>query len=86
MTQVFPLKESPKYCSKNIFATRKVHTVKYGTETMAHLGPKVWSVVPIEIKETNSLKEFKNKIKSWKPSKCPCKLCRIYIKGVGYID
>ena len=53
---------------------------------MAHLGPKVWSIVPIEIKETNSLKEFKKKIKSWKVSNCPCKLCRSYIKGVGYID
>ena len=33
-TLVFPLKESPKYCSKNIFSTR--NTVKYGTESLAH--------------------------------------------------
>ena len=86
MSHVFPLKESVKYCSKNIFLTRNVHMVKYGTETLAHLGPKVWAIVPIELKEANSLKEFKNKIKKWKPDKCPCKLCRTYISGVGYID
>ena len=86
MSQVFPLKESVKYCSTNIFVTRNVHTVKYGTETLAHLCPKVWALVPIELKEINSLKEFKNKIKKLKPDKCPCKLCRTYISGVGYID
>ena len=86
MQQVFPLKESPKYCTKNIFVTRNVRTVKYGTETLAHLGPKVWAIVPTEMKSANSLKEFKRKIKNWKPNKCPCKLCRIYIKDVGYID
>ena len=53
-------------------------------ETLAHLGPKLWSIVPIEIKETTSLKEFKRKIKNWKPNKCPCKLCRSYIKDLGY--
>ena len=50
MSHVFPLKESVKYCSKNIFVTRNVHTVKYGTETLAHLGPKVWALVPIKLK------------------------------------
>ena len=43
MSQVFPLKESAKYCSTNIFVTRNVDTVKYGTEILAHLGPKVWA-------------------------------------------
>ena len=86
VSQVFPPKESLKYCSTNIFVTRNVHTVKYGTETLAHLGPKVWALVTIELKEINSLKEFKNKIKKWTPVKCPCKLCRTYISGVGYID
>ena len=60
--------------------------MEYGTETLAHLGPKVWALVPIELKEINSLKEFKNKIKKWKPVKRPCKLCRPYISGAGYID
>ena len=51
-------------------------------ETLAHLGPKVWALVPIKLKGGNSLTEFKNKIKQWKPDKCPSNLCRTYIGGV----
>ena len=60
--------------------------VRYGTETLAHLGPKVWADIPNALKDTNSVKLFKSKIKLWKPDKCPCKLCKTYIFGVGYID
>ena len=30
-------------------------------------------------------RSFKTAIKSWKPEKCPCRLCRIYIHNVGFI-
>ena len=86
MSEVFPLKKSVIYFSKNPFMTRNVHTTRYGTETLAHLGPKIWDLIPNNIKELNSLKLFKTKIKQWKPDKCPCKLCKTYVFGVGYID
>lgn len=85
MSQVFPIKSSTKYQSKNVFITRNVHTVRYGTETLAHLGPKIWNLVPSSLKEIKSLKLFKYKIKQWKPDKCPCRLCKVYIDGVGFI-
>ena len=31
-------------------------------------------------------REFKNKIKGWRPVECPCKLGKTYIAGVGFID
>ena len=86
MSHVFPLKNSDKYCSENPFMTRNVRTVRYGTETLAHLGPKIWAIIPNDIKEANSLKIFKSRIKLWNPSKCPCRLCRTYVCGVGFID
>ena len=86
MSEVFPLKKSVKYFSKNPFITRNIHTSRYGTETLAHLGPKIWDIIPDNLKEITSLKLFKTKIKQWKPDKCPCKLCKTYIHGVGYID
>ena len=86
MSDVFPLKQSVKYGSDNPFMTRNVRTVRYGTETLAHLGPKVWSMIPSEMKKASSLKSFKVQIKQWKPVKCPCKLCLRYISGLGYID
>ena len=37
------------------------------------------------IRESNSLNEFKNLIKFWKPDTCPCRLCKSYIAQVGFI-
>ena len=28
---------------------------------------------------------LESKVKSWNPINCPCKLCKTYIEGVGYI-
>ena len=64
MSLIFPTKENIKYCSKNQFVTRNVRTVKYGTETLAHLGPKIWALVPDEIKSEKSINGFKMKIKN----------------------
>ena len=86
MSSVFPLKDNIRYPTKNSFKTRNAHTVKYGTETLAHLGPKIWALVPDDLKIMKSLRQFKSEIKKWVPIKCPCKLCKIYINGVGYID
>ena len=86
MSRVFPLKESLKYPTNNIFKSRNVHSATYGTESLAHLGPKIWGILPDDFKSITSLKSFKIKIKQWNPTNCPCKLCRLYISGVGYID
>ena len=86
MSQVFPLKENIRYPSENRFITRNVKSVRYGTETLAHLGPKIWSIIPNDIKEEQSLKLFTKKIKQWKPERCPCKLCKTYVEGLEYIN
>ena len=86
MKLVFPLKANVRYPSENKFETRNVRTVRYGTETLAHLGHKIWAIIPNEIKEETSLIRFTRKIKKWKTSNCPCKLCKTYVGGVGYIE
>ena len=40
------------------FSTSNVHTVHNGTETISFRGPKTWSLVPQEIKNSKSLLEF----------------------------
>ena len=86
MKLVFPLKANARYPSENKFEARNVRTVRYGTETLAHLGHKIWAIIPNEIKEEPSLTRFTRKIKQWKTSICPCKLCKTYVSGVGYVD
>ena len=67
------------------FNIRNVRTVYNGTETVSFLGPKIWDLVPQDIKQKKSLAGFKNAIKLWKPTNCPCRLCKKYIAGVGFI-
>ena len=85
MKMVFPLKSNQMYCSKQIFKTKAVRSVYNGTDTLSFLGPKIWLIIPVDIKNVDNIEEFKRKIKMWKPTKCPCRLCKIYIQGVGYI-
>ena len=43
--------------------TRNVNTVRYGTETLAHLGHKIWGIKPNDIKNEPSLNIFTKKMK-----------------------
>ena len=38
-----------------------------GTETLKFLGPKIWALVPNEIKQIEILEKFRNARKQWKP-------------------
>ena len=67
------------------FYTRPVHSVYNGTESLSFLGPKIWELVPEDAKQSESLDVFKNKIKKWVPSRCPCRLCRVYLQNIGFI-
>ena len=63
----------------------KPRSVRYGTETLRCLGPKIWDIVPNYIKDSQSLTIFKNKIKSWTPMNCPCRLCKVYLPNLGFL-
>ena len=67
------------------FKSRDIRTVHNGEESLSFLAPKIWELVPIELKELGELNEFKELIKHWRPTSCPCRLCKIYIHGVGFI-
>ena len=60
-------------------------TVHYGLEILRHLGPKIWNITPENIKNSATLASFKMLIKKWVPKDCPCRLCRNYVKGLGFI-
>ena len=55
MKLVIPLKGTSQYCSRFPFKTRNVNTVRYGTETISFLGPKILSIIPNEFKSSTSL-------------------------------
>ena len=61
-------------------------TRNYRLETVRCLGPKVYDMIPNEIKNSTSVHVFKTKIKKWIPTQCPCRLCLDYIPNIGYIN
>ena len=68
------------------FSSRQVHSVYHGTESLSFLGPKKWKLVPEYTKQSENLKNFRNKIKKWVPSRCPCRLCCIYFQNIGFFE
>ena len=84
MNLILPLNSDANYPGESTFKTFNVKTVSWGTETLAHLGPKIWSIVPNDMKYF-SLSKFTKKIRKWKPIKCPCRICKTYVRGLGFV-
>ena len=63
-------------------------TVQCTSEQKAYLRlpPKYgWELIPSDIRSTNPLGIFKEKIKFWTTDKFPCRLFKTYIGNVGFI-
>ena len=67
------------------FVIPRVNTVFWGTETLRVIGPKIWDLLPLDIKMSPTLDSFKLKIKHWQPPNCPCRLCKTYLPDIGFI-
>ena len=64
MTDIFHLVEKPYYLRNNSIIQRQANrTVYFGTESISSLAPKIWELIPNEIKSAKLLNIFKEKIK-----------------------
>ena len=68
------------------FEIRNIKSIYYGSETISFLDPKMWKLLPSNFKDSENLNIFKSNTKSWKPENCPCRLCRLYIADIGFIE
>ena len=66
--------------------SRNMHTVHFGTDTISSLGPKLWKRIPDKINHASTSSAFKAKIKSWTINNCPCRLCKIFVKDLGFAE
>ena len=64
----------------------QVNSVYNRTESIAFLGPKIWELIPEEVKQKKSLNAFKDAIKKWSLTNCPCRLCKKCLHGVGSLQ
>lgn len=53
------------------FAVPKVKSTHKGLESLSHLGPKNWELLPLAIKEIETLLQFNASPKKWNPQNCP---------------
>ena len=86
MKEIFEINKNTKYNLRKIseFIRGKPHTVTYGTQSLSYLGPKLWEMIPNDIKNSRSVTKFKSKIKKWTLLKCPRRLCIDYIPQVVF--
>ena len=91
MNEVFKLKGNPHYNLQHTsqFSVDPIHSVYNVAESAFYLGPKIWELIPSEIRNKESLKGLKRGIKKWKPIDCPCRICktfelRFYINSTSY--
>ena len=61
-------------------------TTTYGLETIEYRGCLLWSKLPPEIKDSKSLSELKRKIKEREGNSCVCRICKIYVRNLGFFN
>ena len=67
------------------FATKRKRTVKMGLETLNYRSPQLWSILPENLRQINSLVQFKESVRKWVCIDCPCRLCKLYLPNIGFL-
>ena len=85
LTEIF-IEKNPPYDlrNKSIFQIPKPRTVRFGIQSIAFLGCKLWHGLSNEIKQSLSITIFK-RIKKWKGEECNCRLCKTFVAQVGFL-
>ena len=78
MKSYFTIKEIP-YClrSGNSLKIPSTRSKRYGTNSIVFRACLVWNKLPLSVKQSQSLIEFKYKIKALKRINCSCKICSL---------
>ena len=63
---------------------RNTRKAKFGFEIISTIGAVLWEDLSKSIQKSDSLNNFKHKIKQWTPDKCPCSIFRYFIMKLGY--
>ena len=71
--------------NNNDFFQPRVRSVNNGTESVRFKGPQLWQMLPPTIRNSESICQFKTKIKRRNGENCPCKLCRVFIPNLGLL-
>ena len=87
MTDIFPIRVlNNNLISQRDFFRNIVNSTNFGLNSLRYFASKVWSMIPIEIKNSSTAEISKSKISKWKPNDCDYKLFQDYLHGIGYVN
>ena len=67
------------------FATKRKRTVKMGLETLNYRSRQLCSILPENLRQINSVGQFKESVRKWDCIDCPCRLCKLYLPNIGFL-
>ena len=75
------------YIFRNVqeFQSERKRTVFNGLETLSYRAPQLWTLLPEEIKQRNTINLFKSKAKQRICKECPCRLCNVFVLNLGFM-
>src|SRR6056300_284101 len=76
VNEMISIKNSSYNLRKHLNIERlKMKTSTYGLMSFRSYGPKIWNMLPNNMKISVCLNDFKNIIKTWRGPNCACKMC-----------
>ena len=86
ITELFARRNKHPYNLRHnaTFLQSFVNSAPSGNESISYLGRKIWGMVPDTYKNIDSLYNSKMVIQEWKPENCPCRICKAFVKNIGF--
>ena len=72
------------YNSRNLqeLQLERKRTVFYGLETISYRAPQLWTILPEEFKQRNSISLFKSDMRQWICNEYLCRLCKVFLPNL----
>ena len=67
------------------FQSERKRTVFYGLETISYRAPQLWTILPEEFKQRNTISLFKSDVRQWICNEHPCRLCKVFVPNLELI-
>ena len=67
------------------FATKRKRTEMTVLETLNCGSPQLWSILPENLRQINSLVQFKENIRKWDVIEYPCRLFKLYLPNIRFL-
>ena len=71
---------------KSELKVSSIDTVFKGQNSVSYFRSIIWNSIPVELREINPFQVFKSEMKPWRPTNCPCRLCKKYIENLGFVN